>query len=146
MAQMVKNLPAMRKTWLWSLGWEDPLENTMATHFSILAWRIPWTEEPGGLQSMGYQRVGHNWATKQIMTEDSWALRAAFASVCCKTARHVASRKHHSRLVTGGKLKRQMTSLDYYEVLTLQTFWENLGDLQGTDFENGWSRKVWGRH
>ena len=54
-AQMVKNLPAMQETWIWSLGWEDPLEKGMATHSSILAWRIPWTEEPGGLQSMGSQ-------------------------------------------------------------------------------------------
>ena len=52
-AQMIKNLPAMRETQVWSLGWEDPLEDGMATHFSILAWRIPWTEETGGLQSTG---------------------------------------------------------------------------------------------
>ena len=59
-AQMVKNPPAMQETWVRSLGWEDPLEKGMATHSSILAWRIPWTEEPGGLQSMGSQRVAHN--------------------------------------------------------------------------------------
>ena len=59
-AQLVKNLPAMQETWVWFLGWEDPLEKEMATHSSIPAWRIPWTEEPGGLQSMGSQRVGHN--------------------------------------------------------------------------------------
>ena len=59
-AQMVKNLPAMRETWVQSLDWEDPLEDSMATHSSILAWRIPWTEEPGGLQTMGSQRVGHD--------------------------------------------------------------------------------------
>ena len=53
MAQMVKNLPAMRETRVRSLGWEDPLEKEMAIHSSILAWRISWTEEPGGLQSMG---------------------------------------------------------------------------------------------
>ena len=52
-AQMVKNLPAMWKTWIQSLGWENPLEKGMATRSRILAWRIPWTEEPGGLQSMG---------------------------------------------------------------------------------------------
>ena len=55
--QMVKNLPAMWETWVRSLGQEDPLEKEMATHSSTLAWRIPWTEEPGGLQSMGSQRV-----------------------------------------------------------------------------------------
>ena len=60
MAQMVKNLPAMQETWVLSLGQEDPLEKGMAAYCSILAWRIPWTEEPGSLQSMGLQRVGHN--------------------------------------------------------------------------------------
>ena len=53
---MVKNLPALWETQVQSLGWEDPLEREMATHSSILAWRIPWTEEPGGLQSMGSQK------------------------------------------------------------------------------------------
>ena len=62
-AQMVKNLPAMQKTWVWSLGQEDPLEKETATHSSILTWRIPWTEKPGRLQSMGLQRVGHDWVT-----------------------------------------------------------------------------------
>ena len=60
---MVKNLPAMKEpqeTQIRSLGQKDPLKEGMATHSSILAWRIPWTEEPGGLQSMGLQRVGHN--------------------------------------------------------------------------------------
>ena len=56
-AQMVKNPPAMQETWVQSLDWEDPLEEGMVTHSSILAWRIPWTEEPGGLQSLGSQRV-----------------------------------------------------------------------------------------
>ena len=60
MAQRVKNLPAMQETQVLSLGWEDPLEKGVATHSSILAWRVPWTEEPGRLQSMGSQRVGHN--------------------------------------------------------------------------------------
>ena len=59
-AQMVKNLPAMQGTWVQFLGQEDPLEEEMATHSSILAWKIPRTEEPGGLQFMESQRVGHN--------------------------------------------------------------------------------------
>ena len=59
-AQRLKHLPAMQETWVRSLGQEDPLEKEMVTHSSILAWRIPWTEEPGGLQSMGSQRVGHD--------------------------------------------------------------------------------------
>ena len=59
-AQMVKNLPTMQEAQVRSLVWDDPLEKAMATHCSILSWRIPWAEEPGGLQSMGSQRVGHN--------------------------------------------------------------------------------------
>ena len=59
-AQMVKNSPAMQETWVRSLGWEDPLEEGMATHCSVLAWRIPWMEESGGLRFMESQRVGHN--------------------------------------------------------------------------------------
>ena len=62
-AQMVKHLPALRETWVWSPGGEDPLEKEMATHSSIFAWKIPWMEEPDRLQSVGSQRVGHDWAT-----------------------------------------------------------------------------------
>ena len=62
-AQMVKNPPAMCETWVRSLSWEDPLENGVADHSSILAWRIPWTEELCRLQSMGLQRVGHDLAS-----------------------------------------------------------------------------------
>ena len=62
-AQTVKRLPAMQETGVWSLGWEEPLEKEMAAHSSTLAWKIPWTEEHGRLQSMGSQRVGHDWAT-----------------------------------------------------------------------------------
>ena len=60
MAQTIKNLPAMQETRVRSLGWEVPLKKGMATHSNILAWRIPWTEEPGGLQCMGLQRVRHD--------------------------------------------------------------------------------------
>ena len=59
-AQLVVNPPAMGETWVRSLDWKDPLEEGMAAHSSVLAWRIPWTEEPGGLQSMGWQRVRHH--------------------------------------------------------------------------------------
>ena len=62
-AQRLKRLPGMQETWVWSLGWEEPLEKEMATHSSTLTWRIPWREEPGRLQSMGSQRVRHDWAT-----------------------------------------------------------------------------------
>ena len=59
-AQMAKNLPAIQETWVWSLGQEDPLEKGMTIHSNIFAWRIAWTEEPGRLQSLGLQRVGHD--------------------------------------------------------------------------------------
>ena len=65
--QLLKNPPAMWETRIWSLGWEDPLEEGMATHSSILAWRISWTEEPGRLQSMGLPRVGHDLVTKLLL-------------------------------------------------------------------------------
>ena len=66
-AQTVKNWPTMRETWVQFLCQDDPLETGMATHSIILAWKIPWTEEPGGLQSMELQRVGHNRATNTLL-------------------------------------------------------------------------------
>ena len=66
----VKNPPAMPETWVRSLGREDPLEKEMATHFSILAWEMPWTEEPGGLQSMGSRRVRHGWGNWARATDE----------------------------------------------------------------------------
>ena len=79
-AQKLKYLPAMWEVWVPSLGREDPLEKEMATHSSILAWRISWTEEPGGLQSMGSQRVGHNSATKQQQQHVAVAVEAPRSS------------------------------------------------------------------
>ena len=67
-AQRLKHLPGMQETWVRSLGQEDPLEKQMAPHSSTLAWRIPWTEEPGGLQSMVSQRVRHNWVITHTHT------------------------------------------------------------------------------
>ena len=72
-AHMVKNLPAMQKTWVQSLGLEDPLEKGMATQSSILAWTVPWTEELGMLQSIGLKRVGHNRATKHACIHEGKA-------------------------------------------------------------------------
>ena len=69
---VIKNPPAnkeMQETWVCSLAWEDILEEEMATHSSILAWKIPWTEEPGGLHSMGLQRVGHDWARHRAQSK-----------------------------------------------------------------------------
>ena len=62
-AQRVKHLPVMREIWVWSLGREDPLEKEKATHSGTFAWKIPWMEKPGRLQSIGWQRVGYDWAT-----------------------------------------------------------------------------------
>ena len=72
---MVKNLPTMWETWVQSLGWEDPLEEGMAMHSSILAWRILWTEEAGGPQSMRLQRVGHDCATNHSTAPTLWPRR-----------------------------------------------------------------------
>ena len=68
-AQMVKCLPTMPETWVQSLGQEDLLEKEMATHSSIIAWKIPWMEEPGRLQSMGSQKVRHDWATSHLLVQ-----------------------------------------------------------------------------
>ena len=70
MVQTVRNLPAIWEAWVRSLGWEYPLEEGMATHSGILAWRIPWTEEPGGLQSMGSQRGTGNTTVNKISKAD----------------------------------------------------------------------------
>ena len=74
----------MQETWVWSLGWEDPLEKGTTTHSSILAWRIPWTEEPGGLQFMWLQRVRHNWMTFTFHFTDSLIVvhRLTFSITC----------------------------------------------------------------
>ena len=80
-AQMVKHLSTMRETWVRSLGQEDPLEKEMATHSSNLAWKIPWKEECGRLQSMGSQRVGHNWATFTSCVLSPWCHPTISSSV-----------------------------------------------------------------
>ena len=71
-AQRVKRLPAMQETWVQSLGWEDPLEKEMETHSSTLAWKIPGTGEPGRLQYMGSQRVGHDWVNEKEQMRDKY--------------------------------------------------------------------------
>ena len=83
----------MRETWVWSLGQEDPLEKEMAPHSGILAWRIPWLEEPGGLQSTGLQRVGHNWASSlSLFTLSKYLVYIinAFVSDFHSTQQHIA--------------------------------------------------------
>ena len=94
-----KDLPVMQEAWVWSLGWEVPLEKEMATHFSILAWIISWTEEPGELQSMGSQRVWHDWATNTFtylsQMLDSffhWKIIALQNFVFCQTSTWISHR------------------------------------------------------
>ena len=98
---MVKNLPAMWETQVWTLDWEDPLEKGMATHSSILAWRIPWIEEPGGLQSVGLQRVAYNWEsntfTFALVTTGSeeWKNRVT-KNLCCSIFTMYFEKKHET--------------------------------------------------
>ena len=83
MAQAVKHLPAMQETWVWSLGWEDPLDEEMATHSNTLAWKIPWMDEHGGLQSTRLQRVGHDWATSLSFYIPHWTHPMLTTEHCC---------------------------------------------------------------
>ena len=103
-AQTVKRLPTIRETQVWSLGREDPLEKEMATHPSILAWKIPWTEVPGRLQSMGSQRGRHDWATSLSLFSLSLDSKSSLAPATCSvfqrglvTAQNINS--HCSRLM-----------------------------------------------
>ena len=109
-AQLVKNLPAMQERWVQSLVQEDPLEKEMATHSSTLAWRIPWTKEPGGLQSMVLQRVGHDCATNFHFQrlEKYFPLMSSIAFI----------KIHTLNVVT-----RSQTNFSFYSLLgTLQIF------------------------
>ena len=87
----------MRETWVQSLGQEDPLEKEMATHFSTLAWKIPWTEEPGRLQSMGSQRVGHDWVTSLSLYQ-KFALKWFINLILSRTLKEKATATHSSTL------------------------------------------------
>ena len=83
-AQMVNHLPAMWETWVRSLGQEDLLEKEMATHSRTLAWKIPWMEEPGRQQSMGLQRVGHDWATSLVLITKGKTFLFVFLCICMR--------------------------------------------------------------
>ena len=83
MAQWWRIHLPIQETWVWSLGWEDSLEEGMATHSSILAWKIPWTEKPSGVQSMGSKRIPHNWS--------DWAHMHAWIKLFIQTTQHVVT-------------------------------------------------------
>ena len=106
-AQMVKCLPTMQETWVQSLGREDLLEKEMATHSSILAWKIPWMVEPGRLQSMGSQRVGHDWATSLSLSQcrrpgfNSWVRMTSWRRERLPTPVFLPGEFHEQRSLAG---------------------------------------------
>ena len=114
-AQMVKYLPTMRESWVWPLGWEDPLEKEMATHSSTLAWRIPWMEKPGGLQFMGSQRVRHDWATLLSLSLNSQDSEAYFKWDVCRLRELVMDREAW-RVAIHGVAKSQTRLRDWTEL------------------------------
>ena len=99
-AQIIKNLPAVQETWLQSLGLEDPLEKGMTTHSSILAWRIPWREESGGLQSMGSQRFRHSWVTNTF----SFSLHPCFP----QKMRKIGSKRERQRQIEKDRVLKKV--------------------------------------
>ena len=123
-AQTVRNLPAMQVTWVQFPGQEDPLEKGMATHSSILAWRIPWTEKPGGLHSMGSQRVRHDYAanttTQFFCKVYLWGLKVLrySAVVVWESVRTVIVSQKMSRLLVAIKILSKIMITDIYWVLT----------------------------
>ena len=106
----------MQETQVQSLGWEDPLEKEMATHSSILAWRIPWTEEPGGLQSTRLQRVGHDWVTSLSFFISLWWL-------CCRKGDPFQGLKLSSCLTLGNELSEETHLLTKQEILLGKGTW-----------------------
>ena len=104
---MVKYLSTMQETWVQSLGWEDLLEKEMATHSSVLAWKIPWTEEPGRLQSMGSQKVRHDLATSlhSFHSLHSLSLEKEMATHSSILAKRIPRTEEHGRLQSMGSQK-----------------------------------------
>ena len=116
-AQMVKHLPAMRETRVQSLGWEDLLEKEMATYSNILAWRIPWMEEPGRLQSMGSQRVGHDWAT---------SLSLSTSKASADRFKKIGASYYHVRYSSSSNSKLALSRRKI--VLRLQMWWTGISE------------------
>ena len=143
-AQRVKNLPAVWETWVWSLGWEDPLEEGMATHSSILAWRIPWTEEPAGLKSMRSQRVRHDWATRHNTASDASSKESACQILYTGDAEDMGLIPGSGRspgIGTGNSL--QYSCLEYYT--DGKAWWATVyGDTKGQTWPSDWTHVVQG--
>ena len=127
-AQRVRILPAMRETWVQSLGWEDTLEKGMATHSIILAWRIPWTEEPGGLQSSGSQRVRHDWVTNTFTFFSFHESQRAYLWLTCHELTGLCDRQ--------GKLRPPCDHVDDFLSPTSQEYHAgNLSYLLASPFQ-----------
>ena len=119
-AQTVKNLPLMQETQVWSQGRKDPLEKGTVIHSSILAWRIPWTEEPGGLQSMGSQRLRHDWVTNThlLSTQGDDGPRASFLP-------NTTSQTQFSIIkYDSGHLKKKKKKSFLSLIIKAETFWK----------------------
>ena len=137
-AQTVKNLTAMRKTLVPSLGREDLLEKDVATHSNILAWRIPWTEEPGGLQSMGSQRVWHNWVTNTFTLQLGFPGGASGKESTCQCRR--CKRLGFDPWVRKIPLQEEMAA--HSSILTWEIPWtEEPGGLQFHAVTKKWTRQ-----
>ena len=129
MAQTVKRLPTMRETRVRSLGQEDPLEKETATHSSTLAWRIPWEEEPGGLQSMGSQRVRHDWATELNWTEHVW-----IASLVAQRLKCIPAMRETWVWSLGSEDPLEKETATHSSILAWRIPWtEEPGGLQSTE-------------
>ena len=138
-AQRVKNLPTMQEMWVWFLDWEDPMEKGMATHSSILAWRTPWTEKPGWLQSMGLHRVRYDWATKHIRSNSVFRLRSLPGHSKCPSAPGYRTSGQHPWM-----LNQELESSQGYTPLILHGGWfcpqVTLGNVRGHLIGSTWGR------
>ena len=164
-AQTVKCLSTMRETWVQSLGWEDPLEKEMTIHSSTIAWKIPWTEEPGRLQSMGSQRVRHDWATSLSFPWSHFVITFIGYSIVLKILGTVLSWEKWLlvviRCVISHEIKgwflfgrKAMTNLDNILksgdiTLLTKVLWSKLGFFQyhaqiwELGHKEGWAPKNW---
>ena len=128
---MVKNLPAMWETRVWSLGWEDALEKRMTTHSSILAWRIPCTEEPDRLQSMGSQRAEHDWATNTHTTNELKFYSRLFPHVWQLTTKNPSGNEWWNKpwyleIITLSDANQTKTNIIWYHLYVESKKWHNI--------------------